>query len=44
MKEKWEVKRLHGQFPRSLGEGLMMRNSLTDGCSLETLREKQKAP
>jgi hypothetical protein len=23
LKERWEVKRLHGQFPRSLDEGLI---------------------
>jgi hypothetical protein len=23
MKERWEAKRLHGQFPRSLDEGLI---------------------
>jgi hypothetical protein len=31
IKGKWEVKRMHGQFPRSLDEIWWIRNSPTDG-------------
>jgi hypothetical protein len=31
LKERWEAKRLHGQFPRSLDEGLIDKGQSTDG-------------
>jgi hypothetical protein len=42
IKGKWEEKRMHGQFPRSLDEQLLDKEQSYDGCSVETLREKQK--
>jgi hypothetical protein len=44
LKKRREAKRLHGQFPRSLDEGMMNKEQSCRWLKLETLREKQKAP
>jgi hypothetical protein len=43
LKERWEAKRLHGQFPRSLDEGLINKEQSYRWLKFGDLREKQKA-
>ena len=41
-KERWQGKRVHGQFPHNLDEKLVDMKSHIDGYNLETSRKKQK--